>query len=583
MQVDLEITSASVVTEFGKKFVLYEFDIYDGKKHHKGHKRYSELLSLHSFLVKHSGETIPKFPPKILFKNFTEATIEKRRCLLSLYFKVVIKMKGSQKYAMEYILSKRDNELYWNVKKEASEINLLQRLSTPVTPIVNQQIDSESPKTEILEEKPKKVDIEYGNDDEDEYSPQENVISKLNSDGNFKKTKTIDKDLNAVFEDSMTQDDEDFFHEEEINAYALEFDGKKFLDNTEVFIKNQNGYYLNVRSESYSTKLGKHSEGIFYISEKHDGIYLEKKSAILMIKIVENFLVLQLPNDKFVTISNDGEIDEKDSFDSIDARFSLEEVSISSENKLINNSEIYLKNKNEQKFILIKPSGEWGLSKFPHSYGCFKVQVNHDYVNLTNPLNFTLTLSGRTNDLLIDYVEKNEIIIYEEISNNFLSIEDKDVISISNDDSSPSIIFQILDNNKIKNQYYFRNGVIVYLNCDGYAGSYLSVNTKSEIDVCSAMKASKFIINQNEDDLFTFRDLTGEFLDSHLTVQSQMFKVELYTNFADDQIEIYQQLEDKKLILSVKDGKEVLFLEQEELDKSEKLCSKFNVLMTPKI
>jgi hypothetical protein len=36
MQLDVDITSTSIVKEEGKQFVLYEFDVFDGNTHRKG-------------------------------------------------------------------------------------------------------------------------------------------------------------------------------------------------------------------------------------------------------------------------------------------------------------------------------------------------------------------------------------------------------------------------------------------------------------------------------------------------------------------------------------------------------------------
>ena len=36
MQIDINITSATIISEFGKKFVMYEFDISEGDNHQKG-------------------------------------------------------------------------------------------------------------------------------------------------------------------------------------------------------------------------------------------------------------------------------------------------------------------------------------------------------------------------------------------------------------------------------------------------------------------------------------------------------------------------------------------------------------------
>ena len=160
------------------------------------------------------------------------------------------------------------------------------------------------------------------------------------------------------------------------------------------------------------------------------------------------------------------------------------------------NSKIFLRNKNEQKFIFIKASGEWGISNFPHQNGCFRVQSNYDYINLTNPLNFTLTLSGRSNDLLIEYLEKNEIKIYEEFSNQFISIENGDSVSVSNDSSSILTIFEIYDSNRIKNEFYFKNGSIVYLNCEKFESLYLCNYSNGKIDLTPAVKAPRFVIHR---------------------------------------------------------------------------------------
>jgi hypothetical protein len=41
-------------------------------KTNSGTKRYSELFELHSYLVKHSQEILPKFPPKVHFLHVSK-------------------------------------------------------------------------------------------------------------------------------------------------------------------------------------------------------------------------------------------------------------------------------------------------------------------------------------------------------------------------------------------------------------------------------------------------------------------------------------------------------------------------------
>jgi hypothetical protein len=42
------------------------------EKQIQGIKRYSELFELHSYLVKHSQEILPKFPPKVHFLHLSK-------------------------------------------------------------------------------------------------------------------------------------------------------------------------------------------------------------------------------------------------------------------------------------------------------------------------------------------------------------------------------------------------------------------------------------------------------------------------------------------------------------------------------
>ena len=149
------------------------------------------------------------------------------------------------------------------------EIKKSTTTSLPVSPVIQNN---------EMKQKGKKIEIEYSEIIEDEYTTVETIL-KDQQKNNLTKTKTYEKDLNLTFDEILTEDDENFFtddiqnqkksiirnHDQQIKI-IFELEDVQFKNDDEVFLKNHNGFYLNLTSRNkLSTKLGKHSDGLFHI------------------------------------------------------------------------------------------------------------------------------------------------------------------------------------------------------------------------------------------------------------------------------------------------------------------------------
>jgi hypothetical protein len=98
------------------------------------------------------------------------------------------------------------------------------------------------------------------------------------------------------------------------------------------------------------------------------------------VKSFENGVTLQLENESFLSIFEDGSHQELKE-PTMESKFTFEDIRVYY-NKLKNDSLIYFKNLSNQKFIYIKEKGGWGLSHFPHPNGCFKIESKKLFLKL---------------------------------------------------------------------------------------------------------------------------------------------------------------------------------------------------------
>jgi hypothetical protein len=98
------------------------------------------------------------------------------------------------------------------------------------------------------------------------------------------------------------------------------------------------------------------------------------------VKSFEDGVTIQLPNEMFLSVSDDGSNQELKE-PTNDSKFMLEDIRVHY-GKLKNDSHIYFKNLKTQKFIYIKEKGGWGLSHFPHPNGCFKIESKEIILNI---------------------------------------------------------------------------------------------------------------------------------------------------------------------------------------------------------
>jgi hypothetical protein len=215
---------------------------------------------------------------------------------------------------------------------------------------------------------------------------------------------------------------------------------------------------------------------------------------------------------------------------------------------------------------------------------------NYDYVVLKNPMGYFLTLTGNSNDLLIEDLDSNQIKIFDEESHYFLSVENSNVLSTRKDTSTS--IFEAMDLNQIKNRFYIRHGALIYLNCVDFEEFYLCNDMNSQISICESYKAPKFTLYRlslfylieidTDEDQFTFKDLNGDFLSNFIgEVKSIHFEI---TETKFDQIQIFQLNGYQKMYCTVNEKKRIRFLEMEDIqDTEEPLNVNFQVLLVPKM